>query len=257
MSIARNDQRDDGLALVELELEPREQIIWSGKPRSVAPIVWRSAPKAIMGAASLVFLAIWMIVVIRGGHNNWDKGQVVQPFAPHNVLIALIAGLWITPFCLYLALMVGSLMAVCIFGDVVLVCALLIIGPKRLFGPRPPGLKPVGAEIVVATAAGLGFSLLMAVVVCGMFFHFALRIPVEITIDEGRRVRFRGRLRTVTVPVSDLVLIQTGRWFDPNRFQMDVVHKRGKLTMINRFSNFTDFLVTVKELNPSLEIKGF
>jgi hypothetical protein len=32
---------------------------------------------------------------------------------------------------------------------------------------------------------------------------------------------------------------------------------RGKLTLINHFSDFTDFLATVKDLNPSIEIKGF
>jgi hypothetical protein len=391
MSVERNDEFADGLALVALELEPREQVIWSGRPESVRPVVLRNALKAIIGAASLVFLVFCMILVVRGGHNRWDRGQAVPPFAPHNVLRATIAGVWITPFCLYLllwplrtwrrlnrtcyaltdrralivepdifgrgkarsftpdalrlmrveersdgtgdvifgsssnwtgmaettgflgidqpgdiealvrktlfpvrliaghsaelfagtadrfadvpktyrlafsvrlfqfvSLVVGSLMGVCILGDVILIGALLIIGPKRLFGPRPPGLRPIAdAETVVATVAGLGFSLLMAVVVCAMFFHFALRIPFEITIDGGRQVRFRGRIRTVTVPVSDLVLIQTGRWFDPNRIQLDIIYKRGKLMTINRFSDFADFLATVKELNRSLEIKGF
>ena len=34
---------------------------------------------------------------VRGGHNNWDRGQVVAPLATHNVLIASLAGLWIIP----------------------------------------------------------------------------------------------------------------------------------------------------------------
>ncbi len=75
--------------------------------------------------------------------------------------------------------------------------------------------------------------------------------------DEDRNVSFRGRLRTVTIPVSDIVMIRTGEWFDPNRFQAVVRHKGGKLTLVNHFSDFTDFLATVKELNPSIEIKGF
>ena len=77
-----------------------------------------------------------------------------------------------------------------------------------------------------------------------------------ITIDEDRDVRFRGRLQTVTIPLNDIVMIRTGEWFDPNRFQAVVRHKRGKLTLINHFSDFADFLATVKELNPSIEIKG-
>ena len=54
MSVTSNDECADGLALVALELDPREQVIWSGRPRSVGPLVLRSAPKAIMGLASLV-----------------------------------------------------------------------------------------------------------------------------------------------------------------------------------------------------------
>jgi hypothetical protein len=42
-----------------------------------------------------------------------------------------------------------------------------------------------------------------------------------------------------------------------NRFQAVVRHKRGKLTLINHFSDFKDFLATVRELNPGVDIKGF
>jgi hypothetical protein len=390
MNAAQNEECADGLALMLLELEPGEQVVWAGRPSSVRPGVVQSVPRAIMGLVSLIFLAFWMVMVIRGGHNGWEKGRAVAPFAPHNVLIATIAGLWMIPFCVYLLLgparvwrrlnrtcyymtdrrafiiapdllgrrkaksftantlrlmhveersdgtgdlifgspsnwtgmaetvgflgidkpseiedlvrktlftaepqespfaalaagqadqpaviqksyrlslgirlfqfvflAAGSLVGLCILGDVILVCALVTIGPERLFGARPPGLRPFSiAEMATAFAAGLG-SLLMGIIVCGMFFHFALRIPIEIIIDDDQAVRFRGRIKTVTIPVRDIVTIQTGRWFDPNRFQLDVVHKRGKLTMINQFSEFTDFLATVKELNPSIEIKGF
>jgi hypothetical protein len=170
---------------------------------------------------------------------------------------------WLSPWIRlfqYVSLAAGALAAVCVIADVVLaifVLVCLVIGPERLFGPPAPGIKNFsGTEIAATAAAGVG-SLLMAVVVVGMFFHFALRIPIEITINEDRDVSFRGRLRTVTIPVSDIVMIRTGEWFDPNRFQAIVRHKGGKLTLINHFSDFADFLATVKELNPSIEIKGF
>ena len=40
---------------------------------------------------------------------------------------------------------------------------------------------------------------------------------------------------------------------------MNVVikYKGGKMCLSNSFSNFRDFLLTVKSLNPSVEIKGF
>jgi hypothetical protein len=390
MNVAQNEGCADGLALVLLELEPREQVVWAGRPASVGPVVLQSVPKAIMGLVSVIFLVFWMVMVIRGGNNGWEKGRAVPPFAPHNVLIATIAGLWIMPICVYLLLeparvrrrlnrtcyfltdrrafivapdflgrskaksfpadalrlmraeersdgagdlifgnpsnwngmaetvgflgidkpsdiedlirktlfaaqpqespfaalaagqadqaaviqksyrlslgirlfqfvflAAGALVGLCILGDVILVCALATIGPERLFGARPPGLRPLSiAEMATAVAAGLG-SLLVGIIVCGMFFHFALRIPIEIIIDNDQAVHFRGRIRTVTIPVRDILTIQTGRWFDPNRFHLDVVHNGGKLTMINQFSEFPGFLATVKELNPSIEIKGF
>jgi hypothetical protein len=390
MNVTQNEEYADGLALVLLELEPREQVVWAGRPASVGPVVLQSVPKAIMGLVFMIFLVFWMVMVIRGGNNGWEKGRAVPPFAPHNVLIATIAGLWMMPFCVYLLLgpvrvwrrlnrtcyfltdrrafivapdflgrrktrsfpanalrlmrveersdgagdlifgnpsnwtgmaetvgflgidkpsdiedlirktlftaepqesplaalvagqadqpaviqksywlslgirlfqfvflAAGSLVGLCILGDVILVCALVTIGPDRLFGARPPGLRSFSiAEMATAVAAGLG-SFFMGMVVCGMFLHFALRIPIEIIIDDDHSVCFRGRLRTVTIPVRDILAIQTGQWFDPNRFQLDVVHKGGKLTMINQFSEFPDFLATVKELNPSIEIKGF
>jgi hypothetical protein len=158
------------------------------------------------------------------------------------------------------SLAAGALAAVCVIADVVIaifVLVCLVIGPERLFGPPAPGIKNFsGTEIAATAAAGVG-SLLVAVVVVGMFFHFALRIPIEITINEDQEVEFRGRLRTIAVPVSDIVMIRTGEWFDPNRFQAVLRHKEGKLTLINQFSDFADFLATVKELNPSIEIKGF
>ena len=344
----------------------------------------------MLGFAFVVFTVVWMVVVISGGHNNWDKGQAVGPFATHNVLIAAFAGVWMIPPGLYLLfwplrtwrrlkrtsyaltdrnaliiapdllgrkttksftaenlrlmrveerpdgtgdviiacpstwyglaetvgflgidkardvealvrktlifplepgtvalrtptamkapaagvrksyrlslgirlfqfvfLVVGVLMALVVIADVILACVLLALGPEWLFGPPAPAFRAFsGMEIAAGIAAGLG-SLLMAVVVVGMFLHFALRIPIEIRINDDREVNFRARLRTVTIPVAEITMIQTGRWFDPNRFQLDVVHKRGKLTIINKFSDFTDFLATVRELNPSIEIKGF
>jgi hypothetical protein len=339
-----------------------------------------------------LLVLLWMVMIIVGGKNGWDKRRDVRPFAPHNVAIAALAGLWMIPPAMYIAcsplriwrklrrtyyaltdrrafviapdrlgrsktksfaadtlrliraeqhhdgtgdlifaspsnwagmaeqvgflgiddigdveallwrtllskahpqtdssapgaakidpststqkcyqlsvwlrlfqfvfLAAGSLVTLCIVGNIILVALLLAMGPESLFGPRPPGVKPLtfgGLEIAAVIVAGLG-SLLMGVVVCALFFHFALCIPIEIKISEDRDIHFRARLRSVTIPVSDIQMIRTGGWFDPNRFQAVVRYKGGKLILINHFSDFTDFLATVKELNPSVEIKGF
>jgi hypothetical protein len=36
-----------------------------------------------------------------------------------------------------------------------------------------------------------------------------------------------------------------------------VRHKGGKLTLLNQFADFPDFLATLRELNPSVDLKGF
>ncbi len=118
-------------------------------------------------------------------------------------------------------------------------------------------LGPPGAGGAAGTVIGGVVSVLVAVLVSWNFFHFALAIPIEVRIDEEGVVRFRSRLRTVTIPACDITSITTGAWFDPNRFQAVVRHKGGKLTLVNQFAGFRDFLAMLRELNPAVEIKGF
>ena len=75
-------------------------LVW---PTSFVPrLVLQSTPTAIMGLSIIVFTLFWIVMVVHGGHNNWDRGQIVAPLATHNVLIAALAGLWIIPPGLYL-----------------------------------------------------------------------------------------------------------------------------------------------------------
>jgi hypothetical protein len=92
----------EGPALLALELAGDEKVIWSGYPRSVSRLVVRSVPRALAGFGWISFTALWMLAVMNGGHNNWDKGRAVAPFAAHNVLIATLAGLWMIPPGIYL-----------------------------------------------------------------------------------------------------------------------------------------------------------
>lgn len=99
---SREHAHPDWPALLLLELSAHEKVIWSGRPRVLKRLVLQSVPKAFCGLGFMAFTLLWMVMVIRGGHNNWDKGQVVPPFARHNVLIATFAGLWLIPPGLYL-----------------------------------------------------------------------------------------------------------------------------------------------------------
>jgi hypothetical protein len=99
--LADNDGGDPTASLV-LELSPQELLIWSGRPQAVNRLVLQSTPKAIMGLAFIVLTLVWMVLVVSGGNNNWDKGQAVAPFAKHNIIIAALADLWMIPPSLYL-----------------------------------------------------------------------------------------------------------------------------------------------------------
>ena len=371
------------------ELSPGENLNWTGRPGSVRRLVVHSVPQTLVGLAFVAFTLVWMVMVVQGGHNNWDRGQFVPPFAPHNLLIATLAGLWMIPpgiFVLigplrtwrrlkttcyaltdrraivgerrlfgrlhcrsyapaalrlmrleekpddsgdlifecistwdgrarpvgflaidrarevealvrktllsgarpdidspgraaahpdlaiavsqtyrialavrlfqFVALAAGLLAGFCLLGNLVLALFVLVFRPTLLFA-LVPQIEPFGVLGVAGSlAAGMGSLLACGIVVWG-FFHIALAIPSEIAIDERGAIGFRSRLRTVTVQAGDILSIRTGGWFDPNRFQAVVRHKGGKLMLINQFPGFRDFLVTVRELNPAVEIKGF
>ena len=85
----------------------------------------------------------------------------------------------------------------------------------------------------------------------------ALSIVFEIGLDEVERVvifrSWRGRL---AVRVEDVRSIRAGAWFDPGRGQLTVEHEGGKLTPRNEFADFRGFLVDLRTLNPSVEIRG-
>ena len=91
--------------MISLKLAPNERLIWTGRCGSVGRYVWQALPKAVIGLALIAVVLVWSAAVIHGGNNNWDHGQVVAPFAPHNVLIAMVANLWLMPPFLFLLLM--------------------------------------------------------------------------------------------------------------------------------------------------------
>ncbi len=378
---------------VRAELSAGETLVWQGRPRAIRHLVLRTVPKALFGLVFIALTLFWIVMVVRGGNNNWDKGRAVRPFELHNVAIAAFAALWMIPPGLYLltwplrtwrrlkgtcyaltdrraiisepgfvgqprvrshaagslrlmrleehddgtgnlifecpstwvgmaqtvgflaiadarevealvrrtlltsaqprskspsqaatgpaparsgrttyrlalsvrlfqfvALACSLLVAFCVIGNLVLflfVCVAVPIFKPRLLVTLTIQMKQLGVLGVAGyIVAGVG-SLLGAVLVGWNFLHFALVIPIEIIIDEDRTVGFRSRLRTITMPAGDIISIRTGSWYDPNRFQAVVRHKGGKLTLINQFADFRDFLATLRELNPAVEIIGF
>jgi hypothetical protein len=382
--------QSEGPALLALELAAGEKVIWTGYPRSVRRLVVQSVPRAVAGLGLILLTALWMLAVMKGGHNNWDQGRAVAPFAAHNVLIATLAGLWMIPPGIYLLswplrtwrkltkssyalterralviepdflgrtkshsypagslrlmrveeqydgtgdvifearsnwpgfaqnvgflaidhagdvealvrrtllgaklpvthsrepddqahahsnadqkryrlsmsvkffqlifLAAGALLALCVVGNGILFLLLLVLRPQRIAAalfPQMHGLGPLGTAGAIAAGTA---SLIVGALVSGMFCRFALAFPIEIAIDENRDIHIRCRLHAITIPVGDVLSIKTGEWFDPNRFQAVIRHKSGKIVLVNQFSDFTEFLAAVRDLNPAVKIEGF
>jgi hypothetical protein len=382
--------QSDISALAFLELSPGELVHWMNRPRAVSRLVSQAAPQAFLGLAMITFVVFWMFMVIWGGHNGWDKGKHVPPFAPHNVLIAAVVGLWMIPPSMYVlswplrdwqrlsktsyvvtdrraimvesgffgrtkahsydakslrlmrvveysdgsgdlvfencstwtgltrtfgflgideprsvetlvretlyctkpegsdeavgstaqtvsstgtwksyylslptrlfqfvALAAGILSAVCLLADFLLLIGFLLLRPVLSFQFAQQMVQEYGASgVVVGTVIGVG-SAIGYVFVLRVFFQFALFYPIELNINDDRVLTFRGRVRKTCVPIDDLVAIRTGGWSDPNRFIGVVRFKQGKQTFVNRFSDFKDFLATVKDQNPTIVFEGF
>jgi hypothetical protein len=376
--------------LALLELSPGEQVLWTNRPRAVSRLVWQAALKAFLGLAIVTFVVFWMFMVIRGGHNGWDKGKHVPPFVPHNVLIAAVVGLWMIPPSMYVlswplrdwqrlsktsyvvtdrraiivesgffgrtkahsydakslrlmrveeygdgsgdlvfenrstwtgltrtlgflgiddprsvetlvrqtlyftkpqgsdeavgstaltvsstgtwksyrlslpirlfqfvALAAGILSAVCLLADFLLLIGFLVLRPVLSFQFAQQMVQEYGASgvaigIVIGVGSAIGY-----VFVLRVFFQFALFYPIEININYDRVITFCSRVRKICVPSDNVVTIRTGGWFDPNRFNGVVCFKGGKQKFVNRFSDFKDFLATVKDQNPTIVIEGF
>lgn len=158
------------------------------------------------------------------------------------------------------ALVVGEISALCVVGDVAITLVVLVLMPKQAlsglaaFATENGWPGPVG--IAGCFLVGVG-SLVIAGLLAWLGFRTALGTPTEIVVNSDGRIEFQSRLRTIVLEASEITSITTGDWYDLNRFEAVVRHKGGKLTLINQFTDFRDFLATVQELNPTVEIKGF
>ena len=155
------------------------------------------------------------------------------------------------------ALAGGSIAALCIVGDLVLALAMPVLFPGFVAQVLVPQIREVGFLEVAGFVIGGLASLAVAGVVAWGFFRLALATPTELALGEDGCIEFRSSLGTTRLRINDITSISTGGWSDPNRFLVTIRHKDGKVKLVNQFRDFRDFLVTVKSLNPSVEVKGF
>jgi hypothetical protein len=96
--------------------------------------------------------------------------------------------------------------------------------------------------------------LLAGITLFGWLFYVRLpKVPTQINVTEDGLVEFKSRRGTTAVKAADIRSI--GRTF--SRRSLRVKHAGGQVKVPNRFKKLVDLLLTVKGLNPSIEMVGF
>jgi hypothetical protein len=104
------------------------------------------------------------------------------------------------------------------------------------------------------TPMALRLGLLAGIALFGWLFYVRLpQVPMQITVGEDGLIEFKSRRGTTAVKAADIRSI--GRTY--SRRALRVKHANGQVRLPNRFKKLVDFLLTVKGLNPSIEMVGF
>ena len=126
----------------------------------------------------------------------------------------------------------------------------------------------LGAKVVLTGAAGALYIaavtnptplaarlwLLAGIALFGWLFYVRLpKMPTQITVTDDGWVNFQSGRGSTRVQAADIRSI--GRTF--SRRALRVKHAGGEVRVPNRFRKLVDLLLTVKGLNPSIEMVGF
>ncbi len=126
----------------------------------------------------------------------------------------------------------------------------------------------IGIKVILTAAAGLLYVaavthptplalrllLLAGIALFGWLFYVQLpQMPTEITITEDGWVNFQSRRGTTRVQAADIGSI--GRSFGRRTLRVD--YAGGRVRLPNRFRKLVDLLLTLKGLNPAIDIRGF
>jgi hypothetical protein len=125
-----------------------------------------------------------------------------------------------------------------------------------------------GAKVLLTVVAGflyvfavthptpLAFRLLLlaGIALFGWLFYVRLpKMPTEITVTDDGWLNFQSRRGTTRIQAADIRSIAQSF----GRRTLRVEHSGGQVRLPNRYQKLLDFLLTVKGLNPSIDIRGF
>jgi hypothetical protein len=110
------------------------------------------------------------------------------------------------------------------------------------------------AAVTHPTPMAARLSLLAGIALFIWLFYVRLpKMPTQITVTDDGWVNFQSRRGTTRVQAADIRSI--GRTF--SRRSLRVKHSGGEVKVPNRFKKLVDLLLTLKGLNPSVEMVGF
>ena len=121
------------------------------------------------------------------------------------------------------------------------------------------GIVGVGMLIFVASSvqieepAAVPF-LLIWVGFVGFFAYRMLQMPSTIEWQGNGAVSFRGPIRTLSIPISEIQSIRPGG--NNGLGFLEIRFIGGKLELLNQFDEFHDFLSRLKAENPKVELRG-
>jgi hypothetical protein len=96
--------------------------------------------------------------------------------------------------------------------------------------------------------------LLAAIAFFGWLFYVRLpQMPTQISFTDDGWVNFQNRRGSTRVQAADIRSITRGL----GRRTLRVEHAGGKVSMPNRFTRLLDILLTLKGMNPAIDIRGF
>ena len=90
-------------------------------------------------------------------------------------------------------------------------------------------------------------------VVLAWIWYYYLRIPVAITWREEGVLTFKSPIRTIKVPVAEIIAIKA---VPLSWGVIRITYKGGSLRLINQITGLYELIGAVKAANPLVEIKG-
>jgi len=91
------------------------------------------------------------------------------------------------------------------------------------------------------------------IVFWGWFWYLMIRTPFELKIRQDQSVEFRSLFKRIVLAPQLIKSIKAPAlvvgW-------VCVRHDSGKISMVNHFDGFYDFIWTLKSINPAIKVKG-